>query len=194
MSFHADTFWSRIEPGDGVNRLSTRQTTWGLVISEVHAGRDWSAVAEGALKVISIAVIFSAIAIWAVPGGALGSAPLAAKLGMTASFFFVGFAAYQHAARGFNQEIHIDTSRREVRLATRNANGMSRVRRSIPMSNIESCFINRTKSRKGPSYMLLRLKGRQQPFAVAKGSEASLVPILERLAAIVKNSQRGFRA
>ena len=49
MSFHADTFWSRIEPGDGVNRLSTRQTTWGLVISEVHAGRDWSAVAEGAL-------------------------------------------------------------------------------------------------------------------------------------------------
>ncbi len=191
MTVHADAFWNQLDLGRRSDRMAVRETHWGFVLTDRPSESNDGFAAEAGLKVMSVVMLFASILPWVVAGGALAETTILAKIALSAAFFFVGFAVYFHANRGFRQEAQVDGVRQEVRFVTRNSRNISSLRRKIAMSDIESCFLNRSKGGGSNAKMLLRLKSRNQPLAVASGVERDLVPALERMADIVKSTRRG---
>ena len=190
MSIHTDQIQSSLDIFRKPDPLNLRETHWGYVVTEGTTKRNSGVAAEATMKVLSIVLMFGSIIPWVAIGGELAAGAIPLKIAHSVSIFAVGVAVYWHAGRGFKQEIHVDGTRQEFRLATRNSRNISTIRRRIPMAAIESCFLKRSKTSASMTKMLLRLKGRQFPLSIASGKEHDLLPILERLAEVVKSTRR----
>ena len=162
--------------------MIVRETHWGLVIKDAETGITCDFVAEGILKTLAVAKIFAPILPWASPEGSLGDAALMAQLSLSAAFLVIGFGVDTYAGRGFRQEVHLDAIQGDVRFATRNSRNISNIRRRIPMTHVQSCFLKRSKSKNAPTHLHLCLKSRSPSLPIAGGEERNRVPILEQMA------------
>jgi len=185
MSAYSTSFWYGRDLAAVGEGLRLKNTAWGARLTGLTTVRTANLL-EASLKVLAIFAVLLAIALWAAPVGGV----LVARLAITVGFLAVGMAIYQYGGRGFRQEVEFDGVRGTIRLVTRNARGTSYVRRRIPMVEAESCYLGRSKTPGAPSQLYLRLKGRVSPLAIGEGDEAELVPVLERLAEIVKSARR----
>ena len=190
MTVHANTFWNQLDIARKSEPLTVRKTHWGFIVSDGTSTQNNGAFAEATLKILSIVLLFSSIIPWIAFGGGLAAGTLALKVAHTAAFFSVGLAVYWHAGRGFRQEIQVDRLKKELRLATRNSRNISTIRNRIPMVNVESCFLKRSKASAATTKMLLRMKGRQVPLTIASGNERDLLPILERMVELIKSTRQ----
>ncbi len=190
MSIYGNAFWSQLEGSRKDNRVTTRETHWGLIIKEGNTGANSDFVAEGILKILAIMTLFASVIPWVLPGGALSDGTLMMQMSLSAAFFVTGFGIYTHAGRGFRQEFHIDGIQSEVRFATRNSRDVTTIRRRIPMMHVQSCFLKRTKSKNTPAQLHLRLKSNNQSIPIAGGDERVLVPVLEQMADLIKVTER----
>lgn len=169
------------QPLPPLEGLETRQILGGYTVSERAGVLDLDAVMEGSLKFFGLAMVLSAGALWLLPGAIIAGDVLTMKLALTAAFLATGLALFWHANRGFQYEIQIDAGRREVRIATRNSRDESRTRRRIPMRDIESCFLRRSKEPNAPARLYLRLRGSPVPVALIGGPEHALGMLHQRL-------------
>ncbi|NRB01150.1 MAG: hypothetical protein HRU32_15295 [Rhodobacteraceae bacterium] len=165
--------------GDGRrSTLSVSETFWGYIVYETAERFDRESVAEGVLRFLGLILILSAYGQWLIPGSILTDDVIVMKLAISVIFVVFGIALYWFANRGFRTEWQIDASRREIRMATRNGRGNSKLVSRIPMSDVESAFVKRGQTQ---SHMFFRLRGVPDPMHVLSGSEADLRDFYERL-------------
>lgn len=181
MAFQGTPTWANARPTDFGPTLSVRETLGGYILSEPNGTLDLDLLAEAIMKFFGLVMILSAGAVWLLPNAAINGDPLIVKLAMTAAFMLTGLAIFSYGNRGFYNEIHINIARRELCLATRNAQGKTRITRRIPMREIESCFIRREKNTGAASQLYLRLRTHSQPLFLTKAPEQVLGAVHERL-------------
>ena len=153
--------------------ITNRETNWGVVVSEVALDKRALAFTEAALRYLGLLVILTS---GAIPFLGL---PVATTLSLAVAFVFVGFSIFRHANNGFRRELRIDTRFGNVRVGMVNAAGDFSERQSFSRAEVESFFIQRSKTRVGR--LCMRLKKGAQPVVLFKGPEDDLLPSFERI-------------
>ena len=161
--------------------LDIRETIGGYVVAEAKGKFDSSLLAEASLKFFGLCMVLASGALWLLPDAVFRGDALFFRLSLTAAFMATGLALYWYANQGFSEEVQVDTSRREIRLATRNSRESARTRQRIAMRDVESCFIRRN-GQGGTSQLCLRLRGVLQPLAILRAPERELAELHRRLA------------
>lgn len=158
--------------------LSVSETHWGYIVSETVEPFDRETVTEAVMRALGLGLLIVAYGLWLLPAGPVSDEVLLMKLAMSVVLTVFGGSLYWLASRGFRSEWQVDTARREIRMASRNVRGNSRLVTRIPMDQIESAFVKRGQS---GSHMFFRLRGIPDPMHVLSGSEADLRAFYERL-------------
>ncbi len=178
MTVYADILPESGEAVAAPRRLRIHDTQWGFIVHET--ARDARGVlAETWWKFIAFAAIFAAGAQWLLPGSLYTGDVLIMKLGLTAALVGTAFWVLRNASHEGWPELQVDAVRREIRVATRHANGSSRVRSRIAMRDIEGCFVR--PGREDETELCFRVLGQDEPVRIAAGTAGELAPVLERL-------------
>lgn len=161
--------------------LTIEDTAWGFVLRERKASERPIAWAEATLRLLGAALILAALGQWLLPGTLLVGEVIAMKLGLSAVLVAVGAGLFWWARRGFLSEFHVDLAERELRVASRNARGLSRVQLRVPMIEVESVFVQRTKEIGMPAHLFARLRGAPEALYIISAPEAELQLVHQRL-------------
>ena len=190
MSALQQEFWGALDSPSKTGSIRIRETPFGFVFHEKTQPFGMDAIAEGVLKASALLIMVAAVLPWLIPLSQIGTG-IGGRASITAMAMIVGYALFRYANRGFAQEFQVDTIKREIRIATRNTNGISLVRQTIPMRQIKSSFIRRPANRKGKSKLNLRIEGRTDPLQLIAADEQALIPVLERLMQIARRRAPG---
>ncbi len=153
--------------------IASRETNWGVIVSEVALDKRALAFTESTLRYFGLLVV---LASGTIP---FLNLPVVTTLGLALAFVFVGFSIFRHANNGFRRELRIDTRFGNVRVGTVNAAGDFYERQSFRKPDVESFFIQRSKTHVGR--LCMRLKKSAQPVVLFKGPEDDLIPSFERI-------------
>jgi hypothetical protein len=157
-----------------------RETYWGYEIRE-HAGhRDQETAMEAFLRFLGLVLVLAAYAQWLLPAGLFGEDANTARAGLTFAFGAGGAAIYWFANRGLTNSVQVDLSRRELRLVARNARNQLRLRRRLPMEDVQSAFLRRSKEPGHDAELCLRLMGGAE-LLLAQGPEAEMAALHRRM-------------
>jgi hypothetical protein len=168
------------EPAGAPAALDIRDTRWGFLVTEVpHPGRA-DQLPELGLKFVAAAFLVAALAKWLLPGSILSGDVVVMKLILTFALLGAAAAVFGFADRGFGAELQVDAVLREIRVCSRNAQGVAHVTDCIAMLDIEECFV-RPAEREGFTEICLRVAGQAEPVAIAAGRLTDIAPILQRL-------------
>ena len=189
MSISEAAFCSQHENFNETPTVIVDEAHWGLIVRGADKAASKDAVLESILKLLSIAVLFAAIAPWVYTDPALGLATGMTQMSLSAAFFVAGFGVYSHAGRGFRQEVHLDAIDAEIRFATRNSRNISTTRERIPMMHVQGCFLKPNATKSGDAQILLRLKSTNRILTLATGPEYRLLAVLDQMARIVNVSE-----
>lgn len=157
------------------------ETHGGYRITRVRGQLDIDLLAEASLKFFAFVLILSSGLLWVLPGSLFTGEVLLMKIALTASCALTGLGLYWHAHKGFSDEVQVDTTHREMRLASRNTRGDAKVRRRIHMRDVESCFVRRSKG-SNQAQLCLRIRGEMQPLPLLTGGEIEVSRFCERIA------------
>ncbi len=159
--------------------LRVHDTQWGFIVYEAST-RPEDMLAETGFKFMAFAALFAAGAQWLLPGSLFSGDVLIMKLGLTSVLTAAGIWFLRASTRAETPELQVDAARREIRIATRNAHGTSRIRSRIAMRDIEECFVRpgRPEDRRE---LCFRVTGQQAPVRIAAGGAGDLAPVLARL-------------
>lgn len=166
--------------------LSVQETMWGYILGE-EAGRfDQDRLLELGCRFLGLILILCAYGQWFLPGSVFVGDVLAMKAALSFFFGASGAAIYWFASRGLMLEVHVDLSRRELRVVNRNSRDQVRLHSRVPMRNVESAFMRRDNGRGARTHLMLRLRDKSQVMHVASGSEAEMHHLHRRLSADIK--------
>lgn len=169
------------------SKITFRETNQGVAFSERARDAQLDARLEATLRALGLLVM--------VGGGALSLGAvqmghsLLVSLGFAVAFAFVGFSIHRHARSGMRSELRLDTRNGKVRLGNVNARGDFTEKRVFRKQDMESFFIQRSKT-PGKSRLYVRLKRNAQRVAMLEAPESELVPVLERLFEALFGEQR----
>ena len=183
MNALAENFWNASASRSAASKLRIWDSHWGFNVSEKKKRKnDQNILWELAIKLVGMMMIPAAGIMLFMPGLTSPSTGVVAVQGaMLFAFLAVGFGLHRYADRGFRMKFQVDSARGEVRIGTLNAKDRFCVRTVVPVGNIESVFIIRSKVPSKPAQLRVRLKAGTQTVPLAEGSEHALVPVLERI-------------
>lgn len=159
------------------------ETYWGYVIREGGYGGEQESLTEAGLRFLGLVLVLSAYGQWLLPAWLFTGDAFIMKAGIAFILGVTGVVIYWYASRGLSVEIHVDVSKREVRVAHRNSRGQTRLHSVVPMRRVESAFLKRSKSEGAEASLYLRFRDRDEVMHVATGPETDLVILHRRLAA-----------
>lgn len=156
-------------------------TYWGYTIRDADDRFDRETLVEILMRFLGLVLVVSAYAQWLLPPSIFPGDPFLTKASLAFMFGAGGVAIYYYGSRGLATEIHVDLSRREVRLSRRNARGQTRLRQIVPMGKVESAYIKRIEGGNGGAQLYLRFAGKANGIEVARGTEEALKVLHRRL-------------
>jgi hypothetical protein len=145
-----------------------------------------------ALKLGAAAFLLAAAGQWLLPGSLVTGDVVVMKLVLTAALGATAAILFRFADRGFVPELQVDAALREVRVGTRNLNGLSHARTRIAMHDIEECFARPSSRVEGQMEICLRVAGHAEPVRIAAGSGVDLAAFLERLTRDLRTPRDGL--
>ena len=151
----------------------SRETNWGVVVTEVPYSAKTVSLAETSLKIFGL---FVALGGGITPFLAL---PIITKIGFALAFVFVGYSIYRYASHGFRTELRIDTRLGDVLVGKVDAKGDFSEKRAFSKASVESFYIKRSKS--GPAKLCMRLKKNAQQIVLFQADENDLLAPFERI-------------
>ena len=152
---------------------------WGYVIHPL--GVQVSAHWETASRFVGLILVLAAYGQWLVPAAAFGGDALVAKTVLSFLLGLAGATLYWTGSRDRVPEIHVDLTRREIRVAQQNPHARMRVLAAIPMGRVESVCLSGQSDGSGPARLFLRLRGSRRVLRLARGDEADLLGLHRRL-------------
>ncbi len=168
------------DPADVPAALEIRDTRWGFVVTEVPRPGRAGELPELGLKFVAATFLVSALAQWLLPGSIFSGDVVVMKLILTFALLGAAATVFAFADRGFGAELQVDAVLREIRVCTRNAQGVAHLTDCIAMRDIEECFL-RPSERPGLTEICFRVAGHAEPVRIAAGLLTDIAPILERL-------------
>ena len=175
-------------------RLRMSESHSGLSVTEFSKKQNDSAYyMEMAFKLVGVLLIPAGGIVMFLPQIVAGHASSVTQVAMLAAFVFCGVALHRWADKGFRRRIHINPTRRELCIGTLNADNRFCRRSSYGADLIESFFIVRSKDPKTPAKLTMRLKAGARSICLFEGSEAALVPVLERISKVMQPPQQRNR-
>lgn len=159
-------------------RISSRETNWGVVVTEVRSDRKTLAAAETILRSSGILITLTGGALPVIASSVLQSGPAFPAIGLAAACAFIGYSVHRYASTGFRSELRIDVRFGWVFIGTVNSDDDFTPKRSIQRHDVESLFIERTRS--GTARLCLRLKKKSRRVVLMAGPENELVAPLKR--------------
>ena len=167
----APPVWSTHAP------IARRETNFGVVFTETTRNAKVEAFTEGVLRSLGLLVMLG--------GGVLSLGQVIVgnsefdKFAMTLAFIFVGFSIYRYATVGMRSEIRIDSRFGFLRIGSVDCRDDFTERKAFRQSQLQNFFILRSKT--GKAKLCMRAKNSPNQFILMEGSEAELIPVLERL-------------
>lgn len=160
-------------------RLRIRKTNWGFAVTDM-SDRIQSKSLEMALKVMGLILVPLGLALPFLRATTTNSGYDLHSIGVASASALIGIALFFYANRGFGTEMRVDPHKREVRIGSINAKGDFRASRTFQVSKAQSFFLMRSSS---PLKAQLCTRGRdgRQVIKLLNGSEAELIPLLERM-------------
>jgi len=175
-------FFGSVLMGLGTTRPGTlREMPWGYVVQSVNAGSGLRYVMDRVARFATFAVWLAVIGLWLMP---VAMAPgVAFALKSFASVALLGlvylFVCLTHRMVGY--AFHIDTNRREVRVAVLTAKGQSWIKASYRFDEIGAAVMQPGRGADAAYELCLRLTKGEDLIPVAAGDEAALMGIHDRL-------------
>jgi len=105
----------------------------------------------------------------------------AAQMAAAATLLTGGIAFLWIAVRGTRHQVNFDLEKRQIHYATRNLIDSSRILRTIDLDDIEGAFIERPADAGKPARLYVRLGTDDTLFEVARGREAQLRELRDRM-------------
>lgn len=158
--------------------VSVRETNFGYIIHSAGGGKD-ACLRRLIVKLSLLAVWICLVGMWLLPTSTLG---LFAKIFLSVVLLATAYVARllgQGDAGGF--ELHVDTSRRELRSAVLTAKGESWIRNSVRFGEVTAPIMQKSKPDVALRSLCLRIAGQAEMMPVAVGKEATLLAIHDRL-------------
>lgn len=172
-----------------------------LVIQQPLLGRKTSGhliqermeVLELAMKIVGF-LLFGWASLILLLGDILGFSDLNARLIVSSSISLLGFLLFIWATRGLLSELHIDSSGEEIRVGSRDSHGNFYMSKAYPFDDIVSVFIRRSRNADALVSLYIRTRLHKSPQKLVRGTEKSLVPILEFIASEHSKFRNSSRA
>ena len=162
--------------------IRVTETYWGYVIHDDRQRLSRESLGTSALRFGGLILILTAYGQWLLPGALYAGDATVAKAVLSFFLGAIGAAVYWFASGGSDTDLHVDLTRREIRVARRNARDQARLQAVLPMANIAGTFIARPRDGDGPAQLFLRLRDREAVVHVADGDEDDLLILHRRLA------------
>lgn len=159
-----------------------RETAWGYILRGAGVrGRVDDAIWAG-IRFLGLVLVLSAYGQWLLPAALFPGDVFVAKA--TISFFLglAGVGLYWTGGRRVRTDLHVDLGRRELGLAERNGRGQVRLRRMIPMSEVDAVYVARPAGHGELARLYLTFKGTSKPLEISRGPEPEILEIHRRLA------------
>ena len=176
MLDHKEILKSLVTGENVVSAVTVRETNFGYIIRSEKAGQD--------AEFRRLIVKFALVAVWIAVGGlwllpVMGGALKAVVSVVLLAGAFGGLALSQRSGGGC--ELHVDTSRRELRSATVTPKGESWIRTSARFGEVSTPVLRRGKPENEQRSLCLRIAGEAEEMPVAVGDELTLLAIHDRL-------------
>jgi hypothetical protein len=177
-AFSAELWGAPGSPTSNV-RLRIRKTNWGFAVTDM-SDRIQNNSLEMALKITGLLLVPGGLALPIIRGTSASSGYDSQSMGVAIASALIGIALFLYANRGFGTEMRVDPQKREVRIGSINAKGAFRTSRNFQVSANQSFFLMRSGS---PLRAKLCTRGRdgRQVIKLLNGTEAELIPLLERM-------------
>lgn len=178
MLDHSDILKTLVNGTRGVRPVTIRETNFGYVVRSEKPGVN-IALRDRIIRFALVAVWIAVAGIWLVP---LSGPAFAIK-----AFFSVGLLALSCLAVVLlrrdtgGYELHVDTSRRELRSAVLSAKGECWVRARARFAEVGDPVMRRGKTDADIRSLSLRIIGEAEAMPVAVGDEATLLAVHDRL-------------
>lgn len=155
-------------------------TRWGYVVAEPSRFIRHQHFVERIAWFSGGLLIALAALQWIGPISQWGWSLIAMKLGLTVCFTIVGFALASFATNGIAGEMQMDLSERELRVATRNRFGDTKVHETVPFEEIESVYMRRAATAGAPGFLCLRRTDGSE-LVVLRDGDAALKDVWGRM-------------
>ena len=156
-------------------------TLWGYVIHEDVDRFEHGKLSVAALRFAGLILVLSAYGQWALPASLYGGDAVLAKSAVSLLLGLLGVLIYGMASRPVRIDVQVDLTRRELRLSEAADRGPARLRAVVPMAQVASAFVARTKNGSARPQLFLEMRDRADVVHVATGDEADLLILHRRL-------------
>lgn len=157
------------------------KTDWGYAIRDELPRSATRAMIAASGRFAGTILLIVAAGLLLLPDDVHAPELLGMKLAAIVIFAVFGAALLLAGRRVQHPEIHVDTTRGEVRLGRRGIKGGFDLRASLKFADIASIYLLRTKDHSQPTRLFLRLAGADLAIEVASGAEPALEHLRERL-------------
>ena len=158
--------------------VTVRETSFGYVIRSDRAEAD-SPLHAKIVKFMPIVVLIAIVAVWILPMGVAGFALKPIISVMLVAAGFVGRILMNSSGGGY--ELHVDTSRRELRSAVLTTKGDCAIRNSARFAEVAEPILRKGNPESEIRSLCLRIVGKADVMSVALGDEATLLAVHDRL-------------
>lgn len=150
------------------------KTHWGYAIRDGDTQVGLRAVAAALGRFVGTILLLAAAGLMVMPDSAHGAGILSMKVAALVMFVVFGAALVLAGRPVQHPEIHVDTTRAEVRVGRRGVRGAFRLVATLAFGDVASVYLLRSKDHSQPTRLFLRITGSDQAIEVARGTEASL--------------------
>lgn len=156
-------------------------TPWGYTIRCETSLSDRAALIERVSGIAGMTFLTLATGQWFFPPVSAGTVAFSPEVMPSVALGIAGMLFMWIAARGLRQEVQVDLEAHQLIWAVCNRNGRSRVLASVDFDAVGSAFIRRSKSPGTSATLCVRLDCCETPVEIARGREAVLAPLHQRL-------------
>lgn len=158
-----------------------RQTHWGYIVRSEDAVRSTAALMQGLSGFAGFTMVLAALGFWLLPGSLIDPEVAAMKYLVSGGMVLLGVVFLWYGAQGTDCELQVDLTNCELREAVRNSKGHVRMVARFMFEEIDAVFIDRSMKNKNKRSLMLRFKGPSRGIEVARGNEADLSVLRDRL-------------
>jgi len=154
---------------------------WGYAIHDGRAADGLRRIMAGLGRFVGSILMLAAVGLWILPDTVAGAELFSMKLAAMVMFsVFGGYLLWAGSTPG-HLEYHVDVIRGELRVGRRDLRGGFRHSARLTFDDIASVYLLRSKDHAQPARLYLRLAGSDGALEVARGPEAELDPLRDRL-------------
>lgn len=162
----------------GVRTVTVHETNFGYIIRSAKGSSEQDLRSRVA-RIAAGFAISGAIGVWF---GMFGSMSVMAKAVICAMWSSAVYFAWMQSEKGRGDlELHVDTSRREVRSAVVTPKGEAWIRSSARFGDVANAVLQKPKAESAIRTLSLRIHGDDEVIPVAVGEEKTLLAVHDRL-------------